>query len=386
MTNQLLDLFLKEELESYDKNFLLRKLKVHDFKLIDFSSNDYLGLAEKKIDPELLNSYQSGSTGSRLTTGTHEIHLKLESTIAKWKKTEAALVFSSGYLANLGTIPALMGPRDVIFSDELNHSCINEGIRLSGAKKFFYKHNDIAHLTELLNKHRKEYQKAMLVTDSVFSMDGDQAKISEIVKLKKDFDFFIYVDEAHATGVFGKTGGGLIEELIDRNLITNSDIEIQMGTFSKAIGVEGAYIAGSKLLIDFLLNTAKTFMFSTANSPFITAQIFANLQELISNQKLQSKLKSNIQLTRDLLIKYGIKNWTNEHSAIFAIFVGDSNKTIEISKALIEQKFLVLAIREPTVSSPRLRVCISAKHSKEDIERLTKTIYLVITTSHRSSQ
>ncbi len=373
--NYNLESFLEKELEILEEKNLLRRISYYSQKnLINFSSNDYLGLAENKVAPAEITAHDIGSSGSRLTTGTHPIHLELEEYIAQWKNTEAALVFSSGYLANSGAIPALMGPQDVIFSDELNHACIFDGIRLSGAKKFFYKHNDTAHLKELLEANRNNYQKAMVITDSVFSMDGDKAKLEEIVFLKNFFDFFIYVDEAHGSGILGKSGSGLVEELSEKNLIRKEDIEIQMGTFSKAIGVEGAYIAGSKKLIDFLLNSARTFMFSTSPSPFICSLILKNLKTAIGKASLRTKLHENILYTRNLLEAEQIKDWSNEGTAIFAVFVGDVEKTLDISKRLLDAGFLVLAIRPPTVASPRLRICISAKHSKEDISKLIKTI------------
>lgn len=367
--------FLEGELKILEEKNLLRKISDYSQnKLINFSSNDYLGLAEGKVSPAEVPPHDIGSSGSRLTTGTHPIHLELEQYVCEWKKTEAALVFSSGYLANTGAIAALMGPQDVIFSDELNHACIFDGIRLSGAKKFFYKHNDTGHLKELLETHRQNYQKAMVITDSVFSMDGDKAKLDEIVFLKKFFDFFIYVDEAHGSGILGTNGSGLVEELTEKNLIQKEDIEIQMGTFSKAIGVEGAYIAGSKKLIDFLLNSARTFMFSTAPSPFICSLILKNLKTAIDKAELRAKLHENILYTRNLLEAEHLQDWSNDGTAIFAVFVGDIEKTLSISNQLVAAGFLVLGIRPPTVTSPRLRICISAKHSKEDISKLIKTI------------
>lgn len=373
--NYNLESFLEKELKTLEEKNLLRMVTDYSKKnLINFSSNDYLGLAENKVVPAEITPHNIGSSGARLATGTHPIHLELEQYISTWKKTDSALVFSSGYLANSGVIPALMGVQDVVFCDELNHACIFDGIRLSGAKKFFYKHNDTGHLKELLETHRHNYQKAMVITDSVFSMDGDKAKLDEIVFLKKFFDFFIYVDEAHGSGILGTNGSGLVEELTEKNLICKEDIEIQMGTFSKAIGVEGAYIAGSKKLIDFLLNSARTFMFSTAPSPFICSLILKNLKTAIDKTELRSKLQENILYTRSLLEAEQIQDWSNEGTAIFAVFVGDVEKTLDISKRLLEAGFLVLGIRPPTVSSPRLRICISAKHSKEDISKLIKTI------------
>jgi 8-amino-7-oxononanoate synthase len=400
--------FLEESLFKLKEKNLIRETKHFNKKFfIDFSSNDYLGLGDRVLSPaDLYNkpiqnflfanscdeefvqgqislwnntvdlepteheSLFIGSTASRLITGTHPIHERLEAKIASWKKTEAALCFGSGYLANIGAIPALVGPRDLILSDELNHSCILDGIKLSGAKKFFYRHNDIEHLKELLSKHINNYEKILVITDSVFSMDGDRARLEEIIKLKNKFSFSVYLDEAHATGVLGSTGAGLVEELDEAGKISAEDIEIQMGTFSKAIAVEGAYIAGSKELINFLKNKARSFMFSTAFSPLIANLISQNLETAIKRNDLRIKLKSNIKYFQEELRNQEVNNWTNEDTSIFSIVVGDNLETSNLSKVLLEKGFLVMAIRKPTVPYPRIRVCISAKHSIEEIKRL----------------
>lgn len=417
---QKLQAFLEEELNKLKSRSLYRRTVNHlrdDPKAINFSSNDYLGLGSKVInasdfygdadiqktilDGKLnifsrgallynnflqgslfqqespvikINTMQYGSTGSRLTTGTHEVHEKLESYIADWKQTEAAIIFSSGYLANLGALSCLLTPRDVVFSDECNHACIFDGIRLSGAKKFIYKHNDIEHLQELLNKHRNAHVKAIIVTDTVFSMDGDRARLKELTQLSKDFNCSIYVDDAHGTGVLGPSGAGLVEELIDRGEIKHSDIDIQMGTFSKAVGLEGAYIAGSKDLIHFLKNKARSFMFSTASSPIIINKVLENLKIIRTDNSLREKLHHNIQFFRSKLDEYGFKAWTNENTAIFAIELGGIKHTIKVSEQLRDQGLLVLPIRPPTTRTPRLRVCISAKHSEEEITRLSQEL------------
>jgi 8-amino-7-oxononanoate synthase len=314
-----------------------------------------------------------GSTGSRLLTGTHNSHQELEKEIAYWKKTEAAIFFGSGYLANIGSIPALANPRDVIFSDELNHACILDGIKLSGAKKFFYKHKDLNHLEELIKTHRDKHQKAFIISDTVFSMDGDRAEIDKLSALAKKFDLSLYLDEAHATGIYGSSGAGLVEEYLDKNLIAQSEIAIQMGTFSKALGVEGGYIAGSNLLIDFLKNSARSFIFSTAPSPIISKQILNNINLIKSNPSQRLKLKGNIEYFRKKLIENKIA-FSNDHTSIFAIPCKSNQEALAKSSFLISSGFLVLAIRYPTVASPRLRICLSAKHSKENLDKLLKLL------------
>ncbi len=416
---QNLNSFLVEELTELKAKKLYRSTTNHLASypgIINFSSNDYLGLASRIFNPAdfyqdretqkfitegkvdifsesssmqdtqvslfnqnsvepgpSISGIQYGSSGSRLTTGTHAIHEKLENFIAEWKHSEAALLFSSGYLANLGTLAALLNPRDVVFSDEYNHACIFDGIRLSGAKKFIYKHSDIEHLTELLTKHRNEFAKAIIVTDSVFSMDGDKAKLEDIVKLSKQFSSSVYVDEAHATGILGTTGAGLVEELVDAGKIKYADIAVQMGTFSKAVGLEGAYIAGSSDLINFLKNKARTFVYSTASSPLIINRILANLKTIKQDNLLRATLKNNILFFKSHLKQSHLK-WTNEDSAIFSIELGDIEKTLEASQQLKEKGLLVLAIRPPTAPTPRLRVCISAKHSEVEINKLAEEL------------
>lgn len=371
----MLEKFFEEKLTELKNKNLYRSENVYlspDKDLIDFASNDYLGLASQNLNAEK-SQERLGSSGSRLLTGTHEIHQELEKEIAKWKKTESALFFGSGYLANIGTIPALANPHDVIFSDELNHACILDGIKLSGAKKFFYKHKDVDHLLELIKAHRSKYQKAFIISDSIFSMDGDKAPIDELSKIAKQYNLGLYLDEAHATGIYGSSGAGLVEEFYDQKLISPVDISVQMGTFSKAVGVEGGYIAGSRLLIDFLKNTARSFIFSTAPSPLITRQILENVISIKSNPGLRLQLKNNINYFREKLLQNQI-SFTNEETSIFALPCKSNQSALDKSSLLLKSGFLVLAVRYPTVASPRLRVCLSAHHSKENIDKLVELL------------
>lgn len=367
----MLDEFFEEKLTELKNKNLYRSENVYrssNKDLIDFASNDYLGLANQAISLEK-NQENYGSTGSRLLTGTHEIHQELEKEIAKWKKTESALFFGSGYLANIGTIPALANPHDVIFSDELNHACILDGIKLSGAKKFFFKHKDLKHLEELIRTHRANYQKAFIISDSIFSMDGDRAQIDRLSMLAMQYNLGLYLDEAHATGIYGSSGAGLVEEFYDQKLINPIDITVQMGTFSKAVGVEGGYIAGSRLLIDFLKNTARSFIFSTAPSPLITKQILDNILSIKNNPGLRFQLKDNINYFREKLLQNQI-NFSNQETSIFALPCKSNQSALDKSSLLLKSGFLVLAVRYPTVASPRLRICLSAKHSKLQMDKL----------------
>ncbi len=374
VSNKLLNDFLQVELDDLTKQNLLRKPQIISRKLVDFSSNDYLGLASQRLSEIGLDmDCGIGSSGARLTTGTHDIHVLVEAMLADWKQREEAMLFGSGYLVNLGVIPALVNTRDIVFGDELNHACINDGIRLSKARRFNYMHNDMQDLERLLLSHRHKYDKAMIITDTVFSMDGDIAHLREISNLAQKYNCFTYVDEAHATGVFGLSGAGLVEELKLEN-----SIDIQIGTCSKALGLEGAYIVGSKELISFLRNKARTYMFSTASSPVILELLKHNINELRNNINLRKKLQSNIQLLRDQFQKFQILNYINDHSAIFTLFFSDISSSLEASSRLKERGFNVMAIRPPTVKTPRLRICVSAKHNEIDIINLAQAIKEII--------
>lgn len=343
-----------------------RGLKLYNDSFLDFSSNDYLGLAKESFE---LDSLQSGSTGSRLITGNSTLIEKLEQEIADWKKTQSALFFGSGYLANLGVISAIAGPRDVIFSDEYNHSCILDGIRLSGAKKFFYRNLDTEHLKELLQKHRKNYENAFVITDTVFSMQGTCADLKAIIGLKKDYDFSIYLDEAHATGTMAKNGAGLYASLVEKEELEADQVDIQMGTFSKAAGVEGAYVAGSKELIEYLINFARTFIYSTAPSPYVVSMVSQNLKRLIKAHDKRIQLDENIEYLRSKLDEREL-TYTNDRSAVFAINLQSNEEAMNFSDKLLQAKILVKAIRPPTVTKPCLRICLHSSHSQGDIDKL----------------
>jgi len=358
--------YLEQELELVMQQEQYRSLKSYTSDFVDFSSNDYLGFAKQDY---ALSVSASGSTGSRLITGNSAELQALEKQIATWKNTEASLFFGSGYLANLGTISALAGPRDVIFSDEYNHSCILDGIRLSGAKKFFYENLNYQHLYSLLKTHRHKYRNAFVISDSVFSMQGTCVDVEKLYELKKDFDLFLYLDEAHATGVFAKNGAGLFAQELEKKPDLKNAIDIQMGTFSKACAVEGAYVAGSYQLIDFLINKARTFIYSTAPAPVVVTLVRKNLQLLINAQDKRKQLHENIKY-----FEQGLKtiqcDFTHQASPIFAINFSSNQEVLVLSKKLLEQKLLVKAIRPPTVKRPCLRVCIHASHSKEDLDAL----------------
>ncbi len=355
--------------------------------LLNFSSNDYQGQGEMSLESllqktsldkdslEELLSLSAGSTGARFTTGTHPVHVRVENLIADWKSEEKAMLFSSGYLANLGAISALIAKNDVVFIDELAHSCMWDALRITNTRKFIFKHNDMAHLDSLLEKYRAKYAQAFILTEAVFSMDGDTAPLQELESFTEKYECFIYLDEAHSTGIYSSTGAGLLGDYMERNLVNNRSQFIQMGTFSKALGLEGAYIAASASIINFLRNKARSYVYSTASSPLIVKLAELNINRVIREANLREKLFSNIQYFSDLLSSLAPGNdftntdlhWTNFGGPIFTIRFQSLDLCLQLSERLSDAGFFVNAIRPPTVKTPRLRICISARHEQEQI-------------------
>ena len=313
------------------------------------SSNDYLGFADG-----------FGSTGSRLTTGTHPEHLALERHIAAFKGTESALVFATGYMANVGTVTAIAGKGDAIVSDELNHASIIDGCRLSGADVLVYRHGDLADMERKLAACR-EHRRRLAVSDAVFSMDGDILDLPRFIDICRRHDAFSMIDEAHATGVVGQTGRGLVEHF------GCAHPDIATGTLSKALGAEGGFTCGSRLLVDYLVNKSRPFIFSTAMSPRQAAAADAALSRLESEPWQVGKLRDNVRFFIAELARHGIAAKTD--SAIVPIPIGDERKACFAAERLMERGFVVNAIRYPTVArgSARLRVAISAAHAKETL-------------------
>jgi glycine C-acetyltransferase/8-amino-7-oxononanoate synthase len=342
-------------------------------ELVNFSSNDYLGLA---FHPEIASAmaeaafrYGVGSTASRLICGTSAEHLALEEELAAAKGTEAALVFSTGVAAATGTIPALVGRGDVVILDKLAHACLIDGIHASGAKMRVFPHNDLTKLASHLAWARDSHPegRVMIVTESVFSMDGDVAPLREIVELKERYGAILLLDEAHAVGVRGGGAQGLAGELGLGDLI-----EVQMGTLGKALGVSGGYIAGSRTLIDFLINKARSFIFSTAPSPAVAAACRASLRIVQSAEgdALRVRLQENLRLLSKKL------NMAMPASAIIPMILGREERAMTETARLLEGGFFVPAIRYPTVArnAARLRVTVSAAHSDEQIRSLCKAL------------
>ena len=334
-------------------------------EMLMFASNNYLGLAgdRRLIDAAIraTEMYGTGSTGSRLVTGHLALHEELETAIADLKNTEAALVFSSGYLANLGTIAAIVGARDLILGDAYNHSCLKKGGLLSGATAIDYQHLNLADLTAKLQEHRAKYRRCLITTDSVFSMDGDLAPLREIIDLAHQYDCMVLVDEAHGTGVFGDRGGGLTQSLgIQENLI-------QVGTLSKAVGSLGGFVAGSAKLIDYLRNRAATWIYTTGLSPADTGAAIAAIKIIKTENNLREKLWQNVGFLKQGLQNLGFQAIAFD-SPIFAIEMGDIAKTLQMATHLRENGIFAPAIRPPTVPTPRIRLTLMASHTHEQIQ------------------
>ncbi|MCL5061867.1 MAG: 8-amino-7-oxononanoate synthase [Nitrospiraceae bacterium] len=350
------------------------RILINGAEYINFSSNDYLGLASHPSITEAakraIDGYGLGSGASRLLSGGTELHGKLERMAAEFKGTEAALVFNSGYTANISAIPsiagAIAGKGDVIFSDEFNHASIIDGCRLSKAKKVIYRHRDTSHLSELIKK--EEGKRKIVITDTVFSMDGDIAPLKEISDICREHNAIVYIDDAHGTGVLGDGRGALEHFGIKPEPWPNAQI-IQMGTFSKALGSYGAYIAADRDVIEWLINTARGFIYSTALPASIIAASIEALQILQKDTILVKKLWQN----RERLLK-GIRelgfDTMNSETPIIPIIVGDMETTLKFSELLTKHNIYAPAIRPPTVKIPRIRITVTASHTEEDIDKL----------------
>jgi len=369
---------LKEELLNLKRQDLYRHLNtmnsaqasrtmVNGKECILLSSNNYLGLTEhpelKAAAKDAVDLWGTGSGGSRLITGNFRLHEELEETIACFKGTEAAIVFNTGYMANMGAITALTGREDIIFSDELNHSSIIDGCRLSQAKTMIYPHKNTGVLEELLQQNRG-YHRKLIITDGVFSMDGDLAPLPRLVELAEKYNAWLIVDDAHATGVMGHRGAGTAE-----HFGLEGRIPIQIGTLSKAIGSSGGFVAGSFDLIDYLRNKARSFIYSTALPPSVIAVALAAFKVLQHNPQIREKLHLNAQYLRSGLKEIGFTILTEE-SPVIPVLIGDANKAMQMAQQLLSQGVFAPGIRPPTVppGMSRLRVAVMATHTRDDLD------------------
>jgi len=334
---------------------------------VNFSSNDYLGLASS---PELagaarkaLDEYPFGAGASRLLSGGTGAHKALEDKIASFKGTEAALLFNSGYHANIGVIPAIASEGDIIFSDELNHASIIDGCRLSRARRLIYRHRDMTHLAALMDENTGG--KRVIITDAVFSMDGDLAPLDELYSICSGTEgAVLYIDDAHGTGVLGKGRGALAHF----NIKPEPWI-IQMGTLSKAAGSFGAFVAASRDVIDWLINTSRGLIYSTALPACVAAASSAAIDIIRQNSALVEKLMTNQKKAVAGIIQAGFEI-ASEDTPVIAVMVGDINTTLDCAEKLKQRGIYAPAIRPPTVKEPRIRVTVSAAHTDEDIDRL----------------
>ena len=351
-------------------------------ELLNFSSNDYLGLANhpalKEAAIRAVEKFGAGAGASRLISGSLSPHHELEETLAAFKGTQAALTFATGSAAALGTIPALVGKGDTIITDKLIHACIVDAARLSGAQIRIFAHNDLNDLESILKSAAntrnsglgtRSSSKTLIVTESVFSMDGDHAPLADIVALKDKHGAWLMVDEAHATGLYGPNRRGLVEEHG-----VSHRIEIQMGTLGKALGGSGGYICGSRPLVDFLVNRARSFIFSTAPVPAAAAAATTGIQLVQSSagEKLCETLWTNFA---DFQSPIGDRQ-SPSRSAIIPIIIGDETAATAVAAQLREQNIFIPAIRYPTVArgAARLRVTLTAAHSTDDITKLTHAL------------
>ena len=393
MNSKLLDDFTKDVLETAKLNNTYRTLRTMETpesshvkicvagahassEQLLLASNSYLDLANipelKQAMAQAVLDWGTGSGGARLTTGNKTPHDELEYELAKFKGEEAAITFNTGYMANVGTISALCGKSDIIFSDALNHASIIDGIRLSRATCVVYKHNDMTDLERAIQENATN-QKMLIVTDAVFSMDGDLANLPELLRIAHTYNCLLMIDEAHATGVIGRTGRGLAEHYGCEHA------DVTVGTLSKAIACEGGFVAGKKQLIEFLKNKSRSFIFTTAMSPAMAAGALRNLRFLESHPERVQQLQENVKFFCEVLQREGL-NVPQSPSAIIPVIIGDEAAALNASAKLLERGYVISAIRYPTVAKgqARLRASLMATHTHEELERAAKAIAQVI--------
>ena len=375
--------FFKEQLDSKVKNHNLRTLKEYcpidavrvkrdDKEYLMMASNNYLGLT---FDPRVIEGavkgaqqYGTGSGGSRLVSGTFPLFTELENAVTKFKNTEKALVFNTGYMANVGTISAIADKNTIIFSDALNHASIIDGCRLSRGTVKAYSHCDVDELKYLLKQVNRNTRK-LIVTDGVFSMDGDIAPLDKLYELSRDYNALLMVDDAHATGTIGNGHGTAAYFNLEK------EIDIQLGTLSKSLGSVGGYVAANSTIIDYLVNTSRSFIFSTALSPADIGASLTALQILETDATVLGRLQANVNYMADQLLSMGI-DATNE-TPIFPILIGSNEDALAVSDYLYEAGIIGTAIRPPTVpiGESRIRLTVTAAHDKEQINYVCQSLH-----------
>ncbi|MCJ2145695.1 glycine C-acetyltransferase [Bacillus sp. LB7] len=376
--------FLASELDTMKENGTFQELpiieslqgstvKMKGKDIIQLSSNNYLGLTShprlQKAAEEAVKRYGAGTGSVRTIAGTFTMHDELEQKLASFKNTEAALVFQSGFTANQGILSSILTKDDIVISDELNHASIIDGIRLTKAGKKVYQHADMEDLEKILKKSMN-YRMRLIVTDGVFSMDGDIAPLPEIVRLAEQYDAFVMVDDAHASGVLGENGRGTVH-----HFGLDGKVHIQVGTLSKAIGVLGGYAAGSKVLIDYLKHKGRPFLFSTSHPPAVTAACIEAVNVLMEEPSLIKKLWDNTSYFKKELEKIGLPLIKSE-TPITPILIGDEAEACRFSNTLFELGLFAQAIVFPTVpkGKARIRTIMTAQHSKEELDKALEII------------
>ncbi len=374
-----LDQFAKSKLDELERRHLRRALidttredgiwvERDGRRLLSFSCNDYLNLTQhpavKQAAMDALKVYGAGSGASRLVTGNHPLYGELEARIARIKQTEAAVVFGSGYLANAGIIPVLIGRDGLVLLDELSHACLYAGAQLSHGRALPFRHNDVAHARELLERHRAQHDRAMIVTDGVFSMDGDLSPLADLLTLANEHDAWLLSDDAHGLGV---VGGGRGSSFTGN---TQIPIPLQMGTLSKAVGAYGGYLCASAPVIELIRNRARTLVYSTGLPPAIVAAAIAAL-DLIEREPGYAALP--VQKAKAFTGAAGLRQ---AQSPIVPVVIGDEQATLDASRLLMDEGFLAVPIRPPTVpdGSARLRLTFTAQHPDDQIARLASLV------------
>lgn len=346
-------------------------------EVINLSSNNYLGIANHPAlaaaAKSAIDRYGCGSGASRLICGNMTLHEELEAKLAAFKGTEAALVFNSGFQANVGILSTLTGAGDMIFSDALNHASIIDGCRLSRAQTQVYTHGDLGQLETQLRNAPSGARK-LVVTESIFSMDGDEAPLAGIVELAEKYQAMVMVDEAHATGIFGPNGAGVVAKLG-----LGERVLVQMGTLGKALGGFGAYVAGSRALRELLINRCRSFIFTTSLPPSVIAMALAAIELVEREPERRDRLWSNCRSMRQTLQHLGFAPGPSE-SPILPLIVGDAAKCMELSERLLQRGVFVQGIRPPTVpeGTSRLRITLMATHTLEQLERVFKVFKEII--------
>jgi glycine C-acetyltransferase len=371
--------FIQENIEGLKTEGIYRKLPVNfgpctnvinlnGRKVVNLSSNNYLGLANHpRLIKAALNAtekYGVGAGSVRTIVGNQDLLEELEDILAKFKEEEAVTCFQSGLNCNIGTIQAIVSKEDLILSDELNHASIIDGIRLSRADKAIYRHSDMEHLEAIIKEKRSSYRNVLIITDGVFSMDGDLAKLPEIVAIAKKYNCLTYVDDAHGSGVLGRGGRGTVD-----HFGLNGEVDFIIGTLSKAIGVIGGYVASKRVVKEWLLHRARPLLFSTALPPAATAATIEAVKMLIESEEYTHKLWENAKYFKAGLKKLGF-DIGNSETPITPVMIGEEAKTMEFSRELLEEGVFVSGIVYPTVpiGTGRCRVMISASHTQEDLD------------------